>query len=379
MSEKTGTGTDTGSAGSAGDGGGIWILGATGRVGRTVASLLAARGLATVLVGRDAGRLRELAAELGGDPRTVVAPTMEETTAALARNAPTVVVNTIGPFTGTAVPVIRACPPGTHYLDLSNELTSIRQVLDLHDDAVAKGSTLVPGAGFGVCATESAVRKVCEDMPPAERVRVDAVPSVRTEPGLLGEALAASLVNGVTVGGHRYERGRLVRARIGSGVERFTLPDGSAARAMALPAGDLEAAHHASGAPYVTAGNAEIPSALVVRALLPVMAAVLARPAIGNAAKRRLARVRASERAAPRPHSYARARATWSDGTSHEVWLRTGDAMEFTTSVAAEVAARLARGEATPGAHTPATLFGPGLAEAAGAEFLESGAVRGSA
>ena len=371
MSEKTGTETGTGPAG---DGGGIWILGATGRTGRAIAALLAARGLALVLVGRDAGRLRDLAGEVGGDARTVVAGTVEETAAVLARSAPTVIVNTIGPFTSTAVPLIRACPPGTHYLDLSNELTSIRQVLDLHDEAVAGGSTLVPGAGFGVCATESAVRKVCEGRPPAERLRVDAVPSVRTEPGLLGEALAASLVDGATVGGRRYERGRLVRARTGGGVERFTLPDGSAVRAMALPSGDLEAAHRASGAPYVTAGNTEIPSALLVRALLPLAAALLARPAIGNAAKRRLARVRATERAAPRPHSWARARATWPDGTTHEAWLRTGEAMEFTTTVAAEVAARLARGEATPGARTPATLFGPGLAEAAGAQFLTDGA-----
>ncbi|WP_329134760.1 saccharopine dehydrogenase NADP-binding domain-containing protein [Streptomyces sp. NBC_00670] len=379
MSEKTGRpGTESGAAGAAGDGGGIWILGGTGRVGRAVAARLMARGLSPVLVGRDAGRLREAAGQVGGDPRTVVAPTLEETKAALAREAPAVIVNTIGPFTTTAVPLVRACPPGTHYLDLSNELTSIRQVLDLHDEAVAAGSTLVPGAGFGVCATESAVRKVCEGRPPAERLRVDAVPSVRTEPGPLGEALAASLVDGVTVGGRRYERGRLVRTRIGAGVERFTLPDGSAARAMALPAGDLEAAHRASGAPYVTAGNAEIPSALMVRALLPVVAAVLSRPAIGNAAKRRLARVRATAREAPRPHSWARARATWPDGTTHEMWLRTGEAMEFTTRLAAEVATRLSRGEAAPGASTPATLFGPGLAEAAGAGFLTGGVTSAS-
>jgi hypothetical protein len=38
--------------------------------------------------------------------------------------------------------------------------------------------------------------------------------------------------------------------------------------------------------------------------------------------------------------------------------------------VAAEVATRLTTGEATPGAHTPSTLFGPGLAESVGAEFL---------
>lgn len=386
MSEKTGTGAEAGpdtaaDAGARPGNGGIWIFGATGRTGRRIAALLAARGLPPVLVGRDATRLREVAGEAGGvdgDARTVVAATPEEAARRLAEDtaagAPAVVVNTIGPFTSTAVPLIRACPPGTHYLDLSNELTSIRQVLDLHEEALAQGSTLVPGAGFGVCATESAARKVREGRPTPERVRVDALPSVESEPGLLGPALAASLVDGFAIGGRRYEAGRLVRVRLGGGVETLTLPDGSTARTLAVPTGDLEAAHHATGAPYVTAGNSEVPSGRAIRALLPLLAAVLARPAIGNAAKRRLARVEVKPKPPARAHSWARAHATWPDGTTHEVWLRAADGMDFTTTIAAEVAARLSQGGTPPGAHTPATLFGPGLAEAVGGRFVEGGA-----
>jgi short subunit dehydrogenase-like uncharacterized protein len=376
VSEKTGRGTEP--AGEPGAGGahpgrdGVWILGATGRTGRAIAALLAARGLATVLVGRDAGRLRELAEKAGADARTVVAATFEETTAVLARSAPAVVVNTIGPFTSTAVPVIRACPPGSHYLDLSNELTSIRQVLDLHDEAAANGSTLVPGAGFGVCATEAAVRKACEGRPAPDRVRVDGLARVESEPGAVGRALAASMIDGLAIGGRRYAAGRLVRARLGGGVETLTLPDGTTARTLALPTGDLEAAHRASGAPHVTAGNSEVPSGLAVRALLPVLAAAVARPRIGDAAKRRLARVELKTGTPTRDHSWARAHATWPDGTTREVWLRAGDGMAFTAGVAAEVAARLTESSAAPGAHTPATLFGPGLAESVGAEFLST-------
>jgi short subunit dehydrogenase-like uncharacterized protein len=387
MSEKAGTGTETGAEAGpdteAGTGarpgnGGIWIFGATGRTGRRIAALLAARGLPPVLVGRDATRLREAAGEaggVGGDARTVVAATPEEAARRLAEEtaaggAPAVVVNTIGPFTSTAVPLIRACPPGTHYLDLSNELTSIRQVLDLHEEALAQGSTLVPGAGFGVCATESAARKVREGRPTPERVRVDALPSVESEPGLLGPALAASLVDGFAIGGRRYEAGRLVRTRFGGGVETLTLPDGSTARTLAVPTGDLEAAHHATGAPYVTAGNSEVPSGLAARALLPLLAAALARPALGNAAKRRLARLEVKPKPPARPHSWARAHATWPDGTTREIWLRAADGMDFTTAIAAEVATRLSQADTPPGAHTPATLFGPELAEAVGGRFV---------
>jgi hypothetical protein len=43
--------------------------------------------------------------------------------------------------------------------------------------------------------------------------------------------------------------------------------------------------------------------------------------------------------------------------------------MDFTVAAAAEVAARLARGEGRPGAYTPGALFGPDLAEAAGGAF----------
>jgi hypothetical protein len=63
-------------------------------------------------------------------------------------------------------------------------------------------------------------------------------------------------------------------------------------------------------------------------------------------------------------------RITWADRTSHKGWLRAGEAMDFTASVLAEVATRLARGGQRPGAYTPAAAFGPGLASAAGGEFV---------
>jgi short subunit dehydrogenase-like uncharacterized protein len=148
------------------------------------------------------------------------------------------------------------------------------------------------------------------------------------------------------------------------------LPDGQTVGSAGAATGELLAAHLVSGAPTVAGTSALIPTAPLVRALLPLAAAVLKVPALQRFAVRRLATIEPKPAPRPREHTWGHAVVTWADGTSREGWLRAGDAMEFTTSAAAEVAVRLARGEGRPGAYTPARALGPEVAEAAGGTFL---------
>jgi len=97
---------------------------------------------------------------------------------------------------------------------------------------------------------------------------------------------------------------------------------------------------------------------------------LLSIPALRRLAVRRLARTTLKAAPRPREHSWGHAVIDWAGGTSREGWLRAGDGMDFTADVAAEVAARLAKGEAEPGVFTPAAAFGPDLATAAGATFV---------
>jgi short subunit dehydrogenase-like uncharacterized protein len=85
----------------------VWILGGTGRSGRAITAELLARGVSPVLAGRDAVRLKDAARSGGG--RTVVAGSVDGIAAEIRRQRPAVVINTIGPFTTTAVPIARAC------------------------------------------------------------------------------------------------------------------------------------------------------------------------------------------------------------------------------------------------------------------------------
>ncbi|WP_425839808.1 hypothetical protein [Streptomyces fractus] len=346
----------------------VWILGATGRIGRDVTARLVARGIDPVPVGRDRDRLRKAAG--GRDARVVIADGADAIAAEIARQRPSVVVNAIGDYAHTATTVARACLPGGHYLDLAADLTSVSRLLDLHQDAVAAGSTLITGAGFGVLATEAVVVKLCEGRPTPDRVHVDALASVAINGGVIGTAYAASIVDALTMGGRAYSNGRMVTTRLGATPRKLTLPDGQQVTSAGAPAGELLAAHRAGGAPDVTVTTALAPTSPLARAVLPPVGKLLSFPAVRRFAVRRMAGLKIKAAPRPRQHSWGHVVVDWADGTRREGWLRADDGMDYTAAVAAETAVRLARGEGALGAHTPAAAFGPDLATAAGGTFL---------
>ncbi|MGD6749434.1 saccharopine dehydrogenase NADP-binding domain-containing protein [Streptomyces sp. BH105] len=351
----------------------IWILGATGRVGRAVAARIVAAGAVPVLVGRDAGRLRTTAVALGidADTKIVVASGTDAMAAEITRQRPAVVINTIGDYAESAVPLARACMPGGHYLDQANDPTAFHRLFALHDEATAAGSTLVTGAGFGVAGTEAIVARLCEDRPVPSQVRVDALASAAIEEGVLGAALAASIVDSLATGGRRYEGGRLVKTRLGGEVHHLILPDGERMSSVGVPSGELVAAHRVSGAPSVSATSGLVPASRAVRTALPLLSATLRVRAVRSFAIGRMSRIKAKAAPRPRRHTWGHAVITWPDGTVREGWLRAGDAMDFTAAIAAQTALRLAASKGHPGAHTPAAALGPDLAVAAGADFMD--------
>ena len=141
----------------------IWILGATGKGGRAIASELIGNDADLVLIGRDRDRLATVAAALGGQNRTILSPGPAQLVARIAAEKPTVVVNTIGPFGETSAPLARAClAAGSHYVDLANELPPVQALLNMDADARSAGVTVVTGAGFGVLATEALVIELAQ-------------------------------------------------------------------------------------------------------------------------------------------------------------------------------------------------------------------------
>ena len=344
----------------------IWILGAAGRSGRAIAAELAKKGLLMTFVGRNAETLKQTAEDLNIEVSIVTAGTIEEMAAAILRGKPRIVINTIGPFARTAIAIVSACPPGTHYLDIGNELPAFLSLFAMNEDLIRMGRCVVLGAGWGVLGTESVVLKLCEGRPAAAKVRVDSVASVEAS-GPLGTTLAQTIIEGIPYGGRRYADGQLKRALAGDDEEEFTLPDGSTAVSRLIASGELEAARRASQASDVVAGFPAVPGGFI-HFVLPALATLLAVPAVRRFATARLAKL------VPPPSktevSWARARVEWSDGSVRTGWLRAGDGYAFLAKVSASVAQRLLNSEGRPGCFTPGALFGAELALEAGGVFV---------
>ncbi|WP_156822652.1 saccharopine dehydrogenase NADP-binding domain-containing protein [Demetria terragena] len=344
----------------------IWVLGATGRVGREVLPRLQSAGARVVV----AGRSRERLAAVAPEARAVVG-SVEEVCERITVEAPAVVLSTVGPYASRAEQVVRACPSGTHYVDVSNELSSFEALQRMDGELLGSGRTAVSGAGFGVLGTEGILVRLLEGRGVPSAVRVDSISSVATEPGRVGEPLAASIMSGLRDGGREVRGGRLVRTRAGAAVEPLTSPDGDEVRTAAMSSGELFAAWKASGASVVVGASGLAPTGPIARAGLLGLGAVLRAPGVADFATRRLAQIevkKAKER--PRESTWGHARVEWPSGLVREGWMRAGEAMDFTAATAAEVALRLARGEGHPGAWTPARLFGADLVLAVGGEFV---------
>lgn len=128
----------------------IAVYGATGYTGRLVATELRDRGIDAVLCGRDGGRLRGVASDLGVDWPVRVAAVDDPGALRKALRGAAALISCAGPFAFYGAPVIDAAlDAGVHYLDTAGEQPYIRGVYE-HLDGPAReaGCAVIPAVGF---------------------------------------------------------------------------------------------------------------------------------------------------------------------------------------------------------------------------------------
>ena len=96
-----------------------------------------------------------------------------------------------------------------HYLDIGNELQVFRALYDLDQRAQQAGVTIIPGAGFGVVATNCLARYVSDAVGGAEHLEV----ATRAATAQQGPGIAASVRENLPYGGWIRRAGHLSPAR----------------------------------------------------------------------------------------------------------------------------------------------------------------------
>ncbi|MGW3661965.1 saccharopine dehydrogenase family protein [Streptomyces sp. NPDC005141] len=127
----------------------VTVFGAYGHTGRFVVAELRERGFVPVLSGRDAEKLKALAAS---HPELDVRPASVDDPAALdhALAGAAAVINCAGPFATTAAPVIEAAlRAGIPYVDVAAEIeANVDTFKHFADRARAAGGVIVPAMAF---------------------------------------------------------------------------------------------------------------------------------------------------------------------------------------------------------------------------------------
>ena len=142
------------------------LYGSSGFVGDAISRLAVESGLQPILAGRNAGKLKTQATELGAEYRVF---NLEDSTAMdQALTDVDVVLHCAGPYLYTFKPIMEGClRTGTHYLDLTGEIPVYAGLAARDTEAKDRGVMLLPGVGFDVVPTDCLAVHLKQSLPSA--------------------------------------------------------------------------------------------------------------------------------------------------------------------------------------------------------------------
>ena len=145
------------------------IYGANGYTGELMSREAARQGLEPILAGRNEAAVTSLAVELGFESRIFSLDQEAEITRGL--EGCKLVLHCAGPFSVTSEPMIAAClAAGTHYLDITGEISVFRNAHEQSDKARRTDIVLIPGVGFDVVPSDCLAATLVEALPAATKL-----------------------------------------------------------------------------------------------------------------------------------------------------------------------------------------------------------------
>ncbi|MGB3721213.1 MAG: saccharopine dehydrogenase NADP-binding domain-containing protein [Pacificimonas sp.] len=330
--------------------GDLIFYGAYGYTGRLVTERAVQLGLSPVLAGRDAAKVERLADEHGLRWRA-----FDAGDAAAELGDAAAVLNMAGPFSQTAMPMVDAClATGTHYVDITGEISVFEALHARDNEAGAAGVVLLPGAGFDVVPSDCLAAHVARKLPGAT--------SLQLVIGGLNQMSRGTAKTGLEsiAAGTKVRRG-------GKIVTLEEAPRGTADLGHGLKGtvgvgwGDVATAYYSTGVPDIDVFFEASPELERMAGMSGLM-----RGFMGSALGQWLGR-KAIDRMPAGPDADTRETArgvmlaeVWDDAGGHAAArLDIPEGYKLTSMTALEAVRRVAAGDVAAGYRTPSTAFGP--------------------
>jgi short subunit dehydrogenase-like uncharacterized protein len=328
----------------------ILVYGAYGYTGELVARTASERGLDFEVAGRNGTKTRGLGVELGVESRV-----FDATDAADSIDGVEVVLNCAGPFAETYEPLVEAClATGTHYADVTGELSVFEAIAERDREAERAGVCLLPGVGFDVTPTDCLAGHLHERLPDA----TDLALGFDAHTTLSGGTLA-SVVEHAGDGGRVRRDGRLETVPVAQHARSIDFGTGPR-NAVSVPWGDVSTAYYTTGIENIETYMAASPSLeRVMRAsnyLAPLLRLQPVKSGLQTLARRFADGPSEEMRETTRVFVWGEASNGEETVTSR---LVTPETYALTVDAATTAARRLDDEDAPTGYHTPASAFDP--------------------
>jgi len=339
-----------------GDGASTWMIyGANGFTGELAAREAVERGERPLLAGRRREPVAALARELSLPHRVF---DLEEPGAVQeALWDVKAVLHCAGPFVLTARPMVEAClSTGTHYLDITGEITVFEAVLARDAQARAAGVTLLPGVGFDVVPSDNLAARLAEALPDATHLDLAFV----GDGAEWSRGTLKTVIENLPATGAVRRDGRIVPVPLAYATREIDFADVGRRMTVTIPWGDVSTAYHTTGIPNVRVFTGMPPKTVKrlrwLRPLVPVLGLGPVKKLLQKLVERTVTGPDRTTRANARLHLWGEARNT--AGRCVTASLVTPEGYSFTARSSVECVRRVLAKEVEPGAWTPSKAFG---------------------
>lgn len=333
----------------------LWMIyGATGYTGKLIAQQAVQKGFRPILAGRNGPAVHSLAHELELEGREFSLDDPLALASALADVA--AVLHCAGPFVHTWRPMVEAClASGTHYLDITGEISVFESIQSRHEKAIDQGSVLLPSVGFDVVPSDCLAKLLAEALPDATDLKL----AFTTSGGGTSRGTRKTMIEGLPAGGAIRRNGEIIQVPFAHDVESIPFSCGRR-NSMTVAWGDVSTAYHSTGIPNIRVYTGIPPATLRKMRLLIKVAPLLKNRVIKWLVQTLI------DRAPPGPspqqrreaRSYFWGRVRNAAGMTAACTLQIPEGYTFTAAAAVESMRRLLEGGVRPGFCTPSSAFG---------------------